>query len=124
VLNDLNARRRDAAAMYRNLLHETDATPLAVSNRVNHVYHLFVIKHDHRDELWEFLEQRGISAIVHYPIPVHDQPAYDDHNPRHDLSVTERATSEILSLPIHPWVTDNEIEAVVDGIRKFETGSS
>lgn len=124
ILDDLNARRREAAATYRDLLTETTATPVVVADGVTHVYHLFVVRHDRRDELREFLDDEGISTIIHYPIPVHEQPAYDDHDPRHDLSVTETATDEILSLPLHPWVTDEEIETVVDAIRKFEDDSN
>lgn len=123
VLDELNARRREAAAMYRKLLSDTNAEPVGVDDRMTHVYHLFVIRHERRDKLREFLDREGISTIIHYPVPVHEQPAYDGYEPQHDLSVTETVTSEILSLPIHPWVTDNEIKAVVDAIQKFETRS-
>ncbi len=119
-LDEWNARRRTAASEYRDLLADTRAEPLGIQEGVEHVYHLFVVRHPDRDGLRRHLEANGIDAIIHYPIPVHEQPAYADHESRHDLAVTERATDQILSLPIHPWITNEELEAVTAAVQAFD----
>jgi len=119
-LDDWNTRRREAAATYRDLLSNARAEPLGVEEGIEHVYHLFVVRHPNRDGLRSHLEKNDIGTLIHYPIPVHEQPAYKDHEPRHDLTETERATDEILSLPIHPWITDEELHEVASVVRAFD----
>jgi dTDP-4-amino-4,6-dideoxygalactose transaminase len=82
-----------------------------------HVYHLFVIRVRDRDSLFNFLREKGIGAAIHYPVPVHRQPAYDRFWGK--LPQTERVAKEILSLPMYPELTEDEITSVVDAIREF-----
>jgi dTDP-4-amino-4,6-dideoxygalactose transaminase len=82
-----------------------------------HVYHLFVIRVRDRDSLFNFLREKGIGAAIHYPVPVHRQPAYDRFWGK--LAQTERVAKEILSLPMYPELTEDEITSVVDAIREF-----
>lgn len=119
-LDEWNERRRHAAARYKDRLSNTRAEPQSVADDVEHVYHLFVVKHPERDALQRHLDDVGVSSLIHYPIPVHEQPAYDHLEPRHDLSVTEEAVDEIISLPIHPWIRDEELETVAQAVATFE----
>lgn len=119
-LSEYNERRREAATAYKSQLTDTLAEPLACRDFAEAVYHLFVVRHPERESLRQHLDKTEIDTIVHYPIPVHQQPAYETHETRHDLSVTESAVEEIVSLPIHPWIRDDELSAVVDSISAFE----
>ena len=85
-----------------------------------HVFHLFVIRTQKRDELKKYLEARGIGSIIHYEFPIHLQDAYSflGHVPG-SLPKTETAAKEILSLPLFPELTDEEVETVIDAINAF-----
>ena len=80
---------------------------------VETVWHLFVIKVQDRDRLQAELNERGIAAGVHYPVPLHRQPAYQHLGiPEGALPVTEQVASRILSLPMYPELTEDQIAAV------------
>ena len=95
--------RRAIAATYTARLREAGvAAPMPVSH-VRHVYHAYTIRTPQREALAEGLAAAGIQTGVHYPIPVHLQPAYRDARyPERSLPAAERAAREVLSLPIHP----------------------
>lgn len=77
------------------------------------VYHLFVIRHERRDALQAALQERGVATLIHYPIPLHLQPAFAELGGRPgDLPVAEQAASEILSLPLYPELSDEQARAV------------
>ena len=85
-----------------------------------HVYHLFVIRAERRDALQHALAQRGIATGVHYPVPLHLQPAYQHLRlGRGAFPVAERAADVILSLPMFPELTDGQVCRVVEAIRDF-----
>lgn len=85
-----------------------------------HVYHLYVIRSARRDALQAFLKTRGVGALVHYPVPVHIQPAYRGRLRGGDsLPETERAAREVLSLPMYPELTEAEVQAVIAWVRAF-----
>jgi dTDP-4-amino-4,6-dideoxygalactose transaminase len=85
-----------------------------------HVYHQFVIRYSQRDTLQKFLEEQGIRAQIHYPIPIHQQRAYRNRlKIRTDLTVTERITEEILSLPIYPELTEGETNKIITAVKDF-----
>ena len=85
-----------------------------------HVYHLYVIRSSTRDGLLDHLKGAGIGAGIHYPIPLHRQPAYTKrgYGPV-SLPHTERAAAEVLSLPIYPELSDEQQQAVVDAVGSF-----
>ncbi|HKA06103.1 MAG TPA: DegT/DnrJ/EryC1/StrS family aminotransferase [Gemmataceae bacterium] len=79
-----------------------------------HAYHLFVVRHPNRDGFCEELRRRGVETLIHYPVPVHLQPAYAHLNDRRgDLPVTERAAREVVSLPLFPGMTREQQDTVV-----------
>jgi len=83
----------------------------------SHVWHLFVIRHSKRNQLQEYLREHGIQTLIHYPIPPHKQMAYKEWNEIR-LPVTEKIHNEVLSLPISPVMTNEEINEVVQVINK------
>jgi dTDP-4-amino-4,6-dideoxygalactose transaminase len=110
-------RRRALAARYRSALA---GLPLALPQDADDeraVYHLFTVRSARRDELKKHLDASGIGSAVHYPMPVHRQPLF-----RHvgaSFPESERASDEVLSLPLFPELTDDELEAVVAAVRTF-----
>jgi dTDP-4-amino-4,6-dideoxygalactose transaminase len=86
-------------------------------------WHLFVIRHPHRDALAEGLRQRGVGTLVHYPIPLHLQPAFTAWGGRRgDLPVAERAADEVLSLPLYPEMTDDQARLAASAVREVAAG--
>jgi dTDP-4-amino-4,6-dideoxygalactose transaminase len=106
-----NARRAEVAAHYNALLSNYVITP-TVRPDCTHVYHLYVVRTPHRGKIMQALKDAGIGAAIHYPVPIHQQPGYSDAVVTHDLRETEALAGEILSLPMHPWLRDDQVERV------------
>jgi len=115
------ALRRLHAAFYRDALHGT-VTPVAERD-TGHVYHLFPVRSDKREALQAHLARAGVETLVHYPIPLHKQPAFAHLAPR-DCPVAARAAAELLSLPLHARLHQRQAARVADAIQAFERGSS
>lgn len=113
-----NEARRERAAWYRELLA---GLPLELpQDAPGHVYHLFVVACEARDELRLHLVAAGVGCDVHYPLPAHLQPAYGHLGYRAgDLPHTEAAAARVLSLPIYPELTRAEVEHVAAAVRGF-----
>jgi len=110
--------RRKNAKLYDELL-ENVITPVEAEGR-KHVYHLYVIRNKKRDELKEKLKESGISTGVHYPIPLHLQPAYSSMGiGEGSFPLVEEYADEILSLPIYPEMTDEQVKHVAENVNKF-----
>ncbi|MCE5330169.1 DegT/DnrJ/EryC1/StrS family aminotransferase [bacterium] len=119
-LDEWNLRRKQIADRYINRLSDLPIVLPSHSSENMHVFHLFVIRVAQRDKFMKFLLNEGISTIIHYPIPIHLQPAYKYLNYKDGiLPVTEKLTEEIVSLPIFPDLEDNEVEYVIESIKKF-----
>jgi dTDP-4-amino-4,6-dideoxygalactose transaminase len=84
----------------------------------NHVFHLFVIRTNNRDELQRFLSENGIETLIHYPVPPHQQKAFMNWN-HLSFPITEKIHNEVLSLPISPVLTDEEVSFVIEVINKW-----
>lgn len=111
-LHTFNSRRREIADKYvKNL----EGLPIIFPHQEpwgHHVYHMFVIRAKKRDELKEYLFNKGIETGIHYPIPCHLQPAVLRKYERIKLPLTENRCKEILSLPIHPMLKDGDIKYI------------
>jgi dTDP-4-amino-4,6-dideoxygalactose transaminase len=121
-LEEWNARRRQAAAWYRELLPPEIVCPDEdPADRA--VYHLFVVRVNGRDAFRAHLAAHGVATAVHYPIPLHLQPAY-----RHlghsagDFPETERLAREIVSLPMHPFLERSHVQYIADVAAGFLSG--
>ena len=112
------ARRRAIAASYRRDLVST-GIGVAPEFDHGHVYHLFVVRCAERERLQQHLRQRGIETLVHYPIALHDQPAL-----RADAACpsARAACTAVLSLPMHPALTDDDVSAVCTAVNEFQKG--
>lgn len=118
-LDKWNNLRREHAKLYNELLNGIVKTPEEM-DYAKHVYHLYVIRTDERDGLQKYLTDKGISTVIHYPIPIHLQEAYKGLNHKEgDFPITERLAKSILSLPMFPELEDEEIEYVSDCINLF-----
>jgi dTDP-3-amino-3,4,6-trideoxy-alpha-D-glucose transaminase len=117
-----NDDRRQAADALRRALHGANVDlPLLPVAEGDHVYHLFAIRCDDRDGLREHLASRGIAAAVHYPVPIHRTEAYADLGlGRGSMPVAERAAERVLSLPLFPGMTGEEIAAVAAAVHDWQ----
>ncbi len=109
-LPSFNRARRTNAAKLTNLLEDTAVIPPVEPTERRHVYHQYTIRSQNREEIREALSAAGIDTGVYYPTPIHEQPAYADVDTT--APVAERATDEVLSLPVHPNCTDSDLEAI------------
>jgi dTDP-3-amino-3,4,6-trideoxy-alpha-D-glucose transaminase len=117
-LERCNARRRELAAFYRRELAGAGLALHQEQPYARAVNHLFVVRHPRRDALAAALAERGIGTLIHYPIPLHLQPAFAWLGGRAgDLPVAERATAEVLSLPLYPELRDEQAAEVVQAVR-------
>jgi len=116
-----NARRRTLAGLYTAGLAGLPITPPAIRPGATHVFHQYVIRSAHRDALRAFLLSRGIPTAVHYPQPVHVQPAYLGRIAigAGGLAESERASREVLSLPLHPHLLEEDIALVLQHLKDW-----
>ncbi len=118
-LRDWTEARRRHARRYSRLLAETELITPSEDPLDEHVFHLYVVRSGRRDELLKYLVESGVGAGIHYPVPLHRQPAYRGLPPS-SLPSTELAASQVLSLPLFPELTDEQIEYTADLIARFE----
>jgi dTDP-3-amino-3,4,6-trideoxy-alpha-D-glucose transaminase len=110
-LDAYNSNRRETATLYGKLL-ETVKLPQSDS-KAYHVYHLYVIQTQERNNVMEALMQRGVGTLIHYPVPVHRQAAYLDLGyPEGSLPITEMIAQNILSLPLYWGLSSEDIQTV------------
>ena len=96
-------------------LARLEITP-AEKEYAEHVYHLYVIRSKKRDAVQQYLSEHKIHTQIHYPVPVHKQKAYRDLGFDVHLPVTERICNEILSLPMHPWLSEFDVQTIADAL--------
>jgi dTDP-4-amino-4,6-dideoxygalactose transaminase len=120
-LEEWNAARQKNAAIYDSLLSGSCViTPFKLDS-VEHVYHLYVIRSEERDELMGHLNSHGISCGLHYPIPVHLHPVYENLGyMAGSFPASEKASKRILSLPIVPEISGEQIQYVAECIHQFD----
>jgi len=124
-LEERTERRRQIAWRYTQALHGTEFLPPAEREAVRHVYHLYVLRSRRRDELAAHLNEAGIATGIHYPIPCHLQEAcrtagYDPVS----LPETEQTAREILSLPVYPELTDEQVDRIVGAVAAFDAAKT
>jgi len=113
-LFDRTERRREIAGRYNDQISTVD-TPYVAKN-VKHVFHQYTIRTDRRESLVEHLKQKGIGHGVYYPTPVHKLPSFEI---KADLPETERAALEVLSIPVHPLLSDDDVEEVIQAVNSW-----
>ena len=119
-LDDWNQARRKNAQLYNQLLTNVEVIRPEEASYAKHVYHLYIIRVQDRDGLQKYLQLKGISTGIHYPIPIHLQEAYQYLGyQRGDFPITEEYAKEMLSLPMYPELTEEQIQYVTQAINDF-----
>ncbi len=114
-----NDRRRAIATLYDRELSELPLDRPVERSGARAVYHLYVVRHPERDRLMAGLRERGVATLIHYPIPLHLQPAFERHGGKPgDLPVVEKSAREILSLPLYPEMSDEQVRCVARALRE------
>ena len=120
-LDDWNEERRKIAKRYlEEICHPNIIKPLCTSEEYEHVYHVFVIRCDRRDELEKYLAEKGVVTVKHYPIPIHMQDGYKDLGIQEgELPIAEEISRTVLSIPMYYGMTDEEVDYVIKTINEF-----
>lgn len=119
-LDKWNDLRRAHAARYNELLAESNLVLPREMPDARHIYHLYVVQSDERDALQQRLNEAGVQTGIHYPVPIHLQPAYASLGHRTgDFAEAERQAQHVLSLPMFPELTDEQINEVAKAIGKL-----
>jgi len=111
-------RRLIADSYIENIKNEKIVLPLLPEKKDTHVHHLFVIRTEKRDELRLYLEKNGVQVLIHYPIPPYKQKAYKEWNNKY-FPVTEKIHREVLTLPMSPVMTKEEVEKIIDILNNY-----
>ena len=113
-----NSRRKAIATKYLNSIVNPKIVLPVVENIDNHVFHLFVIRTENRNDLQQYLKENGIETLIHYPIPPHKQEAMKAFQ-HLSFPITEKIHNEVLSLPISPVLTDSEVDEIINTMNKY-----
>ena len=113
-----NDRRRAIAKSYLKNISNPEIILPIVRDWESNVFYVFPIRCKYRDELQKYLRAQNIETLIHYPIPPHKQGAYKEWNNK-SYPITEQIHDEILSLPVSPVMTDEEVEVVMNAVNKF-----
>jgi dTDP-3-amino-3,4,6-trideoxy-alpha-D-glucose transaminase len=115
-------RRRIGAALRAGLEGSCVELPAAATPDGDHVFHLFIVRTTERDALRAHLDEHGVSSAVHYPFPIHRTEAYADLGMGEgSLPVAERLAEQILTLPLFPTMSDQDVSRIVDAVRSFRS---
>ncbi|QKJ65571.1 DegT/DnrJ/EryC1/StrS family aminotransferase [Deefgea piscis] len=118
-LDDETQRRKAIAKQYTEALQGLEVVLPQVMAAAESVWHLYVIRCKNRDKLQQMLAERGVSTMIHYPIPPHQQKAYSEFN-HYNLPISEKIHQQILSLPISPTMTDEDVLDVISILREVQ----
>lgn len=116
-----NDRKRIANRYLSEITNNLIKLPMHISKDYDHIYHVFAIRCDKRDELERYLNENGIGTVKHYPIPIHLQKAYEDLKiSEGSLPIAEEISKTVLSIPMYYGMTDEEIDYVINTINEFK----
>lgn len=117
-LDSDNNKRREISKYYRENIKNSKIILPETYDEKSHVWHIFAVRTQNRNEFQKYLTEKGIQTIIHYPTPPHKQGAYKEWN-NLSFPITEEIHNTILSLPISPVMTDSEIEKVVEVVNEY-----
>lgn len=114
-----NERRREIADFYcSNIKNPKIILPKLPSDKMGHVHHLFVVRTTNRNDLQKYLADNGIQTLIHYPTPPHKQQCYKEWN-EYSYPITEQIHAQVLTLPMSPVMSEEEVRTIVDTINKY-----
>jgi len=111
------ARQQNAEMLSAGLRGVEDIVTPLVRDGCTHVFHQYTIRTAKRDELAAYLKENGIGTGIHYPIPIHRQPLYEELGYRDRLPESEKAAAEVLSLPVHPGLSEEDVQTIIKTIK-------
>jgi dTDP-4-amino-4,6-dideoxygalactose transaminase len=115
-----NSRRREIAAIYSSRIRNSNiALPAIPSERESHVWHVYPVRAVDRQALQRHLAENGVQALIHYPVPPHKQPAFPAFN-NFIMPISEAIHKEVLSLPISPVMSSDQVEFVIRAVNSFQ----
>ncbi len=118
-IDRFTAGRRNAADLYRKYIRRTDLTLPRESDNYDHVYHQYTVLSERRDQIQDSLTKAGIASAIYYPVPLHQQEVFLGNGDHHEiLPVTETLAFRVLSLPIFPEITEEEIRLISEAINE------
>lgn len=119
-LDNENQRRREIAKYYaENINTPFIVLPQFPEDEKEHVWHIFIVRTAERDRLQKYLSENNIQTLIHYPLPPYKQEAYKEYN-HLSFPITEAIHNEVLSLPINPVLTEDELKIIVDVLNRFQ----
>jgi dTDP-4-amino-4,6-dideoxygalactose transaminase len=118
-LDDEIEKRRTVAEFYLENIKNDNVTLPKIIQREHHVWHLFVVQVNNRDHFKKYLDENGVQTVIHYPIPPHKQEAYKELNGM-NFPITEALHNKVISLPISPVMTSNEVNTVVNIVNGYK----
>jgi dTDP-4-amino-4,6-dideoxygalactose transaminase len=113
-----NERRRSIAERYQEEIRNPNIRLPIASERLGHVWHLFVVRCDDREGFQAFLKEHGVQTLIHYPTPPHKQGAYTEWSGR-SYPISERIHREVLTLPMSPVMSDAQVDLVIDAANAY-----
>ena len=115
-----NSRRKEIAKRYiAEIKNPNIILPENPANKAEHVWHIFIIRTENRDKLQNYLTENGVPTLIHYPIPPHKQEAYKELS-NLSFPITEKIHEEVLSLPISPVMTDEDVAGIIQVINYYQ----
>ena len=120
-VDDWTSRRRSIAARYHDAVEAAGLAAPRGDDNGTHVYHLYVVVPPDRDEFRAALDEAGVETLVHYPKAIHEHPAYGDVARAGSLEVSARLAASVVSLPLYPELTDDEVDAVIEALGSVRT---
>jgi len=120
-LDEWNQKRKRIADKYSQSFNEVgDLILPAIKEENKSAHHLYVVRTKYRDELYDYLNSNGIETIIHYPIPIHLQESYSELQlTSGSFPITELLANEILSVPIHPHLTNQDLRYIINSMKKY-----
>ncbi len=118
-LDQMNQSRQRIAKLYLNNLIDLPLSLPKIRQNSSHVFHIFSVCVEKRNDLLKFLKKNNIIAGIHYPLPVHLQPSFNEYNKYSKLSITEKISLTQISLPMYPELMNLEIEKIINSVRNF-----
>ncbi|MGM0651015.1 MAG: DegT/DnrJ/EryC1/StrS family aminotransferase, partial [Bacteroidota bacterium] len=121
-INRENAIRREIANRYMNDINHPDIILPKLKETESpeeHVWHIFAVRHPQREKLMEFLKEKGVQTLIHYPVPPHKQEAYQEWN-KLAYPITEKIHGEIVSLPMSPVQSNEETSEIIKIVNSVE----
>jgi dTDP-4-amino-4,6-dideoxygalactose transaminase len=114
-----NEKRREIANYYqKNIINKVIVIP-HTKNALSHVWHLFVIRTKNRNKFMDYMKKNGVQTLIHYPIPIHKQKAYKELKTL-SLPITEKLSKEIVSIPIYPGLSKDNVRKITDLINRYK----